>query len=454
MNARLRYAVFRFAAAGFVLIEKVRLLLDEDEQCTVHNLESGLGVSHITSVLDEIEEALRSLSESEATRKFATVHIKHLREMRSSFIRFLTPENWDGSEWQKVCREVEANAELREAAASDWSLAAQYTQFVDGITSRVLNGFPEQLINAEGLKLLPEMLQPFFSLAQKISEFHRESQVIPLPEFNVVGQEYLFVKERIPELTEYVEACLRLQPELSGLFPVSIDHGTDPMWWLFDFRSRVKERLRELSLDATSEAIADEKSAATSEASGESRASHSSSPSVDSKEAASAQDDPALDSLTPTESARPAENTSDTGLAKGNVSEAKKDQKNSTKDELVEFTCTEAPRGLCLCGIFVELASTRQIKVLRRLCVAKKGLLARDLASGGEDGPESDESGINPMLTRIRDRIESAFGVDGREDPIPPQSRNAEGYWSLKKELLLKWANDLRKAKCKSDGEK
>ena len=454
MNARFRYPVFRFAAAGFVLIEKVRQLLDEDEQCTLHSLESGLGVSHITSVLDEIEEALRSLSESEATREFANLHRKHFREMRSSFVRFLTPENWDGSEWQKVCREVEANAELREAAASDWSLAAQYTQFVDGIISTVLKGFPEQLMDAEGLKLLPEMLQPFFSLAQKISEFHRESQVMPLPEFNVAGREYLFVKERIPQLTEYVEACQRLQLELSDLFPVTIDHRTDPMWWLFDFRSRVQERLRELSLDATSEAIADEKSAATSEASEESRASHSSSPSVDSKEAASAHDAMKPDLSASGESVSPAGKTPGAEPAKSNVSEAKKDQKNGTEDELVEFTCTEAPRGLCLCGIFVELASTKQIKVVRRLCVAKKGLLARDLASGGEDGPESAESGINPMLTRIRDRIESAFGVDGREDPIPPQSRNAEGYWSLKKELLLKWANDLRKAKCKSDGEK
>ena len=125
MNTRLHYAVFRFAVAGFVLIEKVRLMLGEDERCTLDNLESGLGASHITPVLEEIEEALRSLSESEATREFANLHRKHFREMRSSFVRFLTPENWDGSEWQKVCREVEANAELREAAASDWSLAAQ-----------------------------------------------------------------------------------------------------------------------------------------------------------------------------------------------------------------------------------------------------------------------------------------------------------------------------------------
>lgn len=445
MNARLRYAVFRFAAAGFFLIEKVRLLLDEDEQCTVHNLESGLGVSHITSVLDEIEEALRSLSESEATREFATLHEEHLREMRSSFIRFLSPEVWEGSAWQQVCGEVEARAVFREAAASDRSLADQYTQFVDGITSTVLKGFPEQLIDAEGLKLLPEMLQPFFSLAKKISELHRHSQVMPLPEFSVAGQEYLFVKERIPELTEYVEACQRLQPELSGLFPVSIDHRTDPMWWLFDFRSRVQERLRELSLNATSEAIADEKSAATSEASGECRASHSSSPSVDSKEAASAQGDPALDSLTPTESARPAGKTPGAEPAKGNVSEAKKDLNDSEEDNSDKFSWKRIEGGLCLCGVVVKLNSDLQEKVLLRLCIADKPLSAIDLAKSEGDVGASEVDGFRTFLKRIRDLLRLAF--DTREDPIPNGRRNQRGKWRLNRKLLVQRAIDLRKAK-------
>lgn len=445
MNARLRYPVFRFAAAGFVLIEKVRLLLDEDEQCTVHNLESGLGVSHITSVLDEIEEVLRSLSESEATREFATVHIKHFREMRSSFIRFLSPEDWEGSAWQRVCFEVEARAVLREAAASDLSLADQYTQFVEGITSRVLNGFPEQLVNAESVKLLPKMLQPFFSLAQKISEFHRESQVIPLPEFNVAGQEYLFVKERIPELTEYVEACQRLQPELSGLFPVSIDHRTDPMWWLFDFRSRVQEKLRELSLDAMSEVIADEKSAATSEASGECRASHSSGPSIDSKEAASAQDDPALDSLAPTESARPAGKTPGAEPAKGNVSEAKKDLNDSEEDNSDKFSWKRIEGGLCLCGVVVKLSSDLQEKVLARLCDAEGSLSAIDLAKSEGDVRASEVDGIRRLLCSIRKLLCSAFGT--QKDPIPNGRRNQRGRWRLNRELLVQRANDLRKAK-------
>ena len=403
MNARFRYAVFRFAAAGFVLIEKVRLLLDEDEQCTVHNLESNEGVSHIRSVLDEIEEALRSLSESEATREFANLHRKHFREMRSSFVRFLTPENWDGSEWQKVCREVEANAELREAAASDWSLAAQYTQFVDGITSRVLNGFPEQLINAEGLKLLPEMLQPFFSLAQKISEFHRESQVIPLPEFNVAGQEYLFVKERIPELTEYVEACQRLQPELSGLFPVNIDHRTDPMWWLFDFRSRVQERLRELSLDATSEAIADEKGAASAGGPLDDSASQSSGP-------------------------------------------------NDAEVVRTDFSWEEVADGLSICGVVVELGSDLEVKVLRRLCNARLRLSAGDLAKFETAGDASAVKGIRTLLARIRNRIRSSFGIEW--DPIPTRKRNAPGSWRLEKVLLTNRANELRKANCQPCEEK
>ncbi len=445
MNARLRYAVFRFAAAGFVLIEKVRQLLDEDEQCTLHSLESGLGVSHITSVLDEIEEALRSLSESEATREFATVHIEHFRKMRSSFIRFLSPEEWEGSAWQRVCLEVEAGADLREAAASDRSLADRYTQFVDGITSTVLKGFPEQLIDAEGLKLLPEMLQPFFSLAQKISELHRESQLMPLPEFNVAGQEYLFVKERIPELTEYVEACQRLQPKLSDLFPVSIDHRTDPMWWLFDFRNRVQERLRELSLGAKSEAIADEKSAATSEASGECRASHSSSRSVDSKEAASAQDDPALDHSTSTESARPAEKTPDAEPAKGNVSEAKKDLKDSEEDNCDEFSCKRIEGGLCLCGVVVKLSSDVQEKVLARLCDAEGSLSAIDLAKSGGDVGASEVDGIRTLIHRLREVLRSTF--ETRKDPIPNRRRNQSGRWCLDRELLVQRANDLRKAK-------
>jgi hypothetical protein len=446
VNARLRYSVFRFAAAGFVLIEKVRLLLDEDERCTLDNLESGLGVSHITSVLDEIEEALRSLSESEATREFATVHIKHFREMRSSFIRFLTPENWDGSTWQQVCNEVEAKADLREAAASDRSLAGQYTQFMDGITSTVLKGFPEQLVNAEGLKLLPEMLQPFFSLAQKISELHRESQLIPLPEFNLAGQEYLFVKERIPELTDYVEACQRLQPELGRLFPVSIDHRTDPMWWLFDFRSRVQERLRELSLGAKSEAIADEKSAATSGDSRGRRASHSSSPSVNSKEAASAQDDPALDHSTSTESARPAEKTPDAEPAKGNVSEAKKDLNDSEEDNCDEFSWKRIEGGLCLCGVVVKLSSDLQEKVLARLCDADGDLSAKDLAKRGTDGDESDVDGIRRLLCSIRKQLRSAFKT--KKNPIPTRRRNKPGQWYVNEELLVQRANDLQKAKC------
>jgi hypothetical protein len=403
VNARLRYAVFRFAAAGFFLIEKVRLLLDEDEQCTVHNLESGLGVSHITSVLDEIEEALRSLSESEATREFATRHEEHLREMRSSFIRFLSPEVWEGSAWQRVCLEVEARAVLREAAASDRSLADQYTQFVDGITSTVLKGFPEQLVDAEGLKLLPEMLQPFFSLAQKISEFHRESQVMPSAEFNVAGKEYLFVKERIPELTEYVEACQRLQPKLSDLFPVSIDHRTDPMWWLFDFRSRVQERLRELSLDATLEATANEKVTAPVGGSEDENASPSSDP-------------------------------------------------NDAEAVHTEFSWQEVADGLSICGVVVELGSELEVKVLRRLCMAQLRLTALDLAKFETPGDESAAKGIRTLLTRIRKRIQSSFGIG--YDPISTPTHNAPGRWRLEKELLTNRANELRKANCQPCEEK
>ena len=445
MNVRLRYAVFRFVTAGFVLIEKVRLLLDEDEQCTLRNLELTEGDSHIRSVLDEIEDALRSLSESEATREFANFHTKHFRDMRHSFINFLTPENWDGSEWQQVCHQVEANAVLQEAAASDWSLAGEYTQFVEGITSRVLNGFPEQLVNGERVKLLPAMLEPFFSLAQKISEFHRQSQVLPSPEFNVAEQRYLFVKERITELTEYVEACQRLQPELSGLFPVSIDHRTDPMWWLFDFRSRVKERLRELTLRATPEAIADEESAATSEESGECRASHTSSPSVDSKEAASAQDAMKPDPSTPTDSDRPTVKTPDAEPAKGNVSEAMKDLNESEEDNCDEFSWKRIEGGLCLCGVVVKLNSDLQEKVLLRLCKADRPLSAIDLAKSGTDGEASEVDGFRTFLKRIRDLLRLAF--DTKEDPIPNERLNRRGKWRLARKLLVQRAKDLRKAK-------
>jgi hypothetical protein len=305
----------------------------------------------------------------------------------------------------------------------------------------VLKGFPEQLVNAESVKLLPEMLRPFFSLAQKISEFHRESQVIPLPEFNVAGQEYLFVKERIPELTEYVEACQRLQPELSGLFPVSIDHRTDPVWWLFDFRSRVQERLRELSLDAT----ADEKASAPAVGSEEDSVSHASSHSLSSTEAASAQHALTPVPSTHTDSARLEEGKPDAELATGSVQEANKEQNNNDEYYCAEFSWKRIEGGFCLCGVVVKLNSDLQEKVLLRLCIADKPLSAIDLAKSEGDVGASEVDGFRTFLNRIRDLLRLAF--DTREDPIPNGRRNQRGKWRLNRKLLVQRAKDLRKAK-------
>lgn len=166
------------------------------------------------------------------------------------------------------------------------------------------------------------------------------------------------------------------------------------------------------------------------------------------KEAASARDALGPDSQAFGETVSPAEEMQDVEPSKDNALEAKKSLENSDEDICTEFSWKRTEAGLCLCGVFVELDSDLQEKVLARLCEADRVLSAEDLAKRGTDGDESEKGGIRRLLCGIRKQLRSAFMTE--KDPIPTRRPNKQGQWYLDRELLVKSANDLRKSKCPS----
>ena len=242
VNASLQYAAFNLGCAGYDLIWGLERTLETGPLLAERRLEVRDSLKYLKEPLSQVESSLRILAASnKATECIDAMHAS-LPDLQSRVIEFLSPADWENSEWKPIAEQVEAIDDILSEQRGDENLWRKFQEFLSNTASELLHGFPESLTSLESV--MADDLRPFFVLARRLSELPDEVNQERRGDLSVVSQLYPYVQGTLnPELRSLFEACCTIMP----VFPEHIDDEnleTD----LRGIRQDVRARLKSLSL--------------------------------------------------------------------------------------------------------------------------------------------------------------------------------------------------------------
>jgi hypothetical protein len=241
VNASLQYAAFNLGCAGYDLIWRLQRTLEDGSHLAERRLEVEDSLKYLKEPLSQIESALRILATSnKATACIEAMHAS-LPGLQSRVIKFLSPADWENSEWKPIAEQVQALDDMRSDQPDDENLWQKYQEFLSNTASKILHGFPESLTS---LEVMADDLRPFFVLARRLSELPDEVNQERRGDLSVISQLYPYVQGTLNlELRSLFEACCTIVP----VFPEHLDDENLEND-LQKIRQDVRERLKSLSL--------------------------------------------------------------------------------------------------------------------------------------------------------------------------------------------------------------
>ena len=241
VNASLQYAAFNLGCVGYDFIWRLKQTLEDGSLLAERRLKFADSLKYLKEPLSQIESELRILATSnKATACIKAMHAS-LPDLQSRVIEFLSPADWENSEWKPIAEQVQALDDMRSDQPEDENLWQKYQEFLSNTASKILHGFPESLTS---LEVMADDLRPFFVLARRLSELPDEVNQERRGDLSVISQLYPYVQGTLnPELRSLFEACCTIVP----VFPEHIDDENLEND-LQKIRQDVRERLKSLSL--------------------------------------------------------------------------------------------------------------------------------------------------------------------------------------------------------------
>ena len=135
VNASLQYAAFNLGCAGYDLIWRLKRTLENGSLLAERRLEVGDSLKYLKEPLSQIESALRILASSnKATECIDATHAS-LPDLQSRVIAFLSPADWENSEWKPIAEQVQALDDMRSDQPDDENLWQKYQEFLSNTAS-------------------------------------------------------------------------------------------------------------------------------------------------------------------------------------------------------------------------------------------------------------------------------------------------------------------------------
>ena len=224
MNASLQYAAFNLGCAGYDFIWRLKRTLENGPLLAERRLEVGDSLKYLKEPLSQIESSLRILATSNKTTECIDAMHASLPDLQSRVIEFLSPVDWENSEWKPIAEQVEAIDDMRSDQRDDENLWQKYQEFLSNAASELLHGFPESLTSLE--PVMADDLRPFFVLARRLSELPDEVNQKWRSDLSLSSQLYPYVQRTLkPELRSLFDACCTIVPVFPG--PSGITVGID-----------------------------------------------------------------------------------------------------------------------------------------------------------------------------------------------------------------------------------
>ena len=417
VNASLQYAAFNLGCAGYDLIWRLKRTLENGPLLAERRLEVGDSLKYLKELLSQIESALRILASSnKATACIEEMHAS-LPGLQSRVIKFLSPSDWENSEWKPIAERVQALDDMRSDQPDDENLWRKYQEFLSNTASEILHGFPESLTSLESV--MPDDLRPFSVLARRLSELPDEVNQERRGDLSSISQLYPYVQGTLkPELRSLFEACCTIMP----VFPEHIDDENLEND-LQKIRQDVRERLKSLSLVEHSP-----KSPVEDELTGKTG--------------------PDGQQVAATAGAATAETDGGSGvdLSKTTNSQLEPkgspipdDQPRKTKDGLLSYR--RIPEGIEINGVEVKVAGDSEIVLWHFLelptTVVYQGYKDFIKVVDPNDVRSMDNNSAKNLVYNLRKALRVAFNL-GKEFPVEWKGGGGEARFKLVKSMLKK----------------
>ena len=422
VNASLQYAAFNLGCAGYDLIWRLKRTLENGSLLAERRLEVGDSLKYLKEPLSQIESALRILASSnKATECIDATHAS-LPDLQSRVIAFLSPADWENSEWKPIAEQVQALDDMRSDQPDDENLWQKYQEFLSNTASEILDGFPESLNSLESV--MPDDLRPFFVLARRLSELPDEVNQERRGDLSDTSQLYPYVQGTLnPELRSLFEACCTIVP----VFPEHIDDENLEND-LQKIRQDVREQLKSLSLVEHSP-----KSPVEGELTGKTG--------------------PDGQQVAATAGAATAETDGGSGVELSKTTNPQQepkgspipeDQRRKTKDGLLTYR--RIPEGIEINGVEVKVASDIYTLLWHYLESPTVKLYLEysdiDVIVDPGRGRNLTHDSIRGILTRLRMALRTALNCPS-ENPIPKKKKEKRPRFRLDTELLEKKSEAL-----------
>ena len=394
VNASLQYAAFNLGCVGYDFIWRLKQTLEDGSLLAERRLKFADSLKYLKEPLSQIESELRILATSnKATACIKAMHAS-LPDLQSRVIEFLSPADWENSEWKPIAEQVQALDDMRSDQPDDENLWQKYQEFLSNTASKILHGFPESLTS---LEVMADDLRPFFVLARRLSELPDEVNQERRGDLSVISQLYPYVQGTLnPELRSLFEACCTIMP----VFPEHIDDENLEND-LQKIRQDVRARLKSLSLVEHSP-----KSPVEDELTGKTG--------------------PDGQQVAATAGAATAETDGGSGvdlsktpipLQEPKGSPIPEDQLRQTKDGLLSYR--KIPEGIEINGVEVKVASNVERLLWHYLefptAVVYLGHSDMRLILHSSKGTELSDDSLRGMLSRLRNALRDAFKLPRTE---------------------------------------